>query len=165
MLYSDFIKSSTVSHHDSIDTFSDGIKHLIESKADVVSYNTVKNLELFNVSVLEVDNKGNYIYEFSLERQADVIDNIHIISCNSEVKMTFIIGGEEYDKINTFLSVVSQYHDLRLKLYFTKPKVEDKISICYRNYLLNNDLRKNITKEHIIKTDTNIYTSGMCLRI
>jgi hypothetical protein len=112
-----------------------------------------------------VDNKGDYIYEFSLERQADIIDNIHIISNNSEVKMTFIIGGEEYDKINTFLSIASQYHYFRIKLYFSKPKVEDKISICYRNYLLKNDLRKNIVKEHIIKTDTNIYTSGMCLRI
>jgi len=79
--------------------------------------------------------------------------------------MTFIIGGEEYYKINTFLSVASQYHDFKIKLYFTKPKVEDKISICYRNYLLNTDLRKNIMKVYIIRTDTNIYTSGMCLRI
>ena len=79
--------------------------------------------------------------------------------------MTFIIGGIEYDNINTFLTVVAQYHEFKLKLIFTDPKVEDKISICYRNYLLNTDLRKNIMKEHIIRTDTNIYTSGMCLRM
>ena len=165
MLYSDFIKSTTLSHNDNIDTYSDGIKHLIESKADIVSYNTQKNLVLFNVAVLEVDKNGDYILEYSLERQADIIDNIHIVSSNNNVKMKFIIGGEEYDHINTFLSVVSQYHEFKIKLLFTEPKVDDKISICYRNYLLNNDLRKKIkTRGNIIKTDTNIYTEGMCGR-
>ena len=165
IFYDDFIKSATFSHNDSIDTYSDGIKHLIESEADIVSYNTQKNLVLFNVAVLEVDKNGDYIYEYSLERQADIIDNIHIVSSNNNVKMKFIIGGEEYDNINTFLSVVSQYHTFKIKLLITDPKVDDKISICYRNYLLNNDLRKKITKGNIIKTDTNIYTYGMCRRI
>ena len=166
MLYSDFIKSTTLSHNDNIDTYSDGIKHLIESKADIVSYNTQKNLVLFNVAVLEVDKNGDYIYEYSLERQADIIDNIHIVSSNNNVKMKFIIGGDEYDHINTFLSVVSQYHEFKIKLLFTEPKIDDKISICYRNYLLNSDLRKKITtRGNIIKTDTNIYTEGMCGRI
>ena len=166
MLYSDFIKSTTLSHNDNIDTYSDGIKHLIESKADIVSYNTQKNLVLFNVAVLEVDKNGDYIYEYSLERQADIIDNIHIVSSNNNVKMKFIIGGDEYDHINTFLSVVSQYHEFKIKLIITEPKIDDKISICYRNYLLNSDLRKQITtKGNIIKTDTNIYIDGMCKRI
>ena len=166
IFYDDFIKSATFSHNDSIDTYSDGIKHLIESKADIVSYNTQKNLVLFNVAVLEVDKNGDYIYEYSLERQADIIDNIHIVSSNNNVKMKFIIGGDEYDHINTFLSVVSQYHEFKIKLLFTEPKIDDKISICYRNYLLNSDLRKKITtRGNIIKTDTNIYTEGMCGRI
>ena len=166
MLYSDFIKSKIVSHNDNIDTYSDGIKHLIESKADIVSYNTQKNLVLFNVAVLEVDKNGDYIYEYSLERQADIIDNFHIVSSNNSVKMTFIIGGEEYDNINTFLTVVSPYTEFKIKLLITEPKLEDKISIWYRNYLLNSDLRKQITtKGNIIKTDTNIYIDGMCKRI
>ena len=80
--------------------------------------------------------------------------------------MTFIICGEEYDNINTFLSVAAQYHEFKIKLIITEPKIDDKISICYRNYLLNSDLRKKITtRGNIIKTDTNIYTEGMCGRI
>ena len=166
MSYSDFINSTKVCHNDSIDTYSDGVKYLIESGADIVSYNTQKKLVLFNVAVLEVDKNGDYIYEYSLERQADIIDNIHIVSSNgNNVKMKFIIGGEEYDHINTFLSVVSQYHEFKIKLFVTEPKVGDEISICYTNYLLNTNLRKNLIKKHIIKTDTNIYTNGMCLRI
>jgi len=80
--------------------------------------------------------------------------------------MTYIIGGMEYGKINTFLSVAAQYHEFKLKLIFTDPKVEDKISICYRNYLINSDLRKNLLEQikngNIIKTDTHAYHSGMC---
>jgi hypothetical protein len=166
MLYSDFINSTTVSHNDSIDTYFDGIKYLIESKADIISYNTQKNLVLFNVAVLEVDINGDYIYEYSLDRQADVIDNIHIISSNNNVKMKFIIGGEEYDIINTFIMALSQYHDFKLKLIITDPKVDDTISICYKTYILNSELRKNlITNGYKIKTDTNIYGSGMCGRL
>jgi len=165
MEYSDFIKSKIVSHNDNIDTYIDGIKYLIDSKSDIVSYDTQKKLVLFNVAVLEVDKNGDYIYEYLLERQADIIDNIHIISSNSNVKMTYIIGGMEYDKINTFLSVAAQYHEFKLKLIFTDPKVDDKISICYRNYLINSDLRKQIIKKNIIKTDTHVYHSGMCTGI
>jgi hypothetical protein len=155
----------SANHNDLIDTYLDGVRYLIESKADIISYNTQKNLTLFNVGVLEVDKNGNYIYEYSLDRQADVIDNIHIISSKNNVKMKFIIGGEEYDIINTFIMALSQYHEFKIKLIFTEPKVEDKISICHRNYLLNTDLRNNLIKEHIIKTDTNIYANGMCIRI
>jgi|688.fasta_scaffold556814_2 hypothetical protein len=165
MLYADFIKSKRIIHNDSIDTYFDGIKYLIESEADIVSYNTRKNLVLFNAAILEVDKNGNYIYEYLLEREADIISNICIVSSNKNVKMTFIIGGEEYEHIDKFLSVVSQYHAFKIKLLFTEPKVEDKISLIYTNYLLNTHLRQNIINEHIIKTDTNIYTTGMCLRI
>ena len=159
------IKSTN--HNDSIETYSDGIKYLIESKSDIVSYNTQKNLTLFNVAVLEVDKKGNYIYEYILERQADIIENIYIISSNDNIKMTFIIGGEEYDYINTFIPILSQYHEFKLKFIFSeKPTMDDKISIYYKNYLIKSDLRKEliITKGKT-RTDTNIYTDGMCIRI
>ena len=61
MLYSDFIKSKIVSHNDKIDTYSDGIKYLIESEADIVSYTTIKNLVLFNDDVLDVDENGDLL--------------------------------------------------------------------------------------------------------
>ena len=40
--------------------------------------------------------------------------------------------NEMYDHINTFLSVVSQYHEFKIKLLCTEPKIDDKISIFYR---------------------------------
>lgn len=58
-----------------------------------------------------------------------------MVSSNSNVKMTFIIGGQEYDHINIFLPVISQYHELKIKLIFTEPKIEDKISILYKLFI------------------------------
>ena len=47
MFYDDFIiNSTTVSHNDSIDTYSDGIKHLIKSKSDIISDELQKSLYL-----------------------------------------------------------------------------------------------------------------------
>jgi hypothetical protein len=40
--------------------------------------------------------------------------------------MTYIIGSVEYDNINTFLSIVSQYHKFKIKFIITEPKVKDK---------------------------------------
>jgi hypothetical protein len=166
MLYTDFIKSSTVSHNDSIDTYLDGLKYLKESKSDIVSYNTQTNLSLFNVPVLEVDKNGDSIYEYSsFGKRIDIIDNIHIVSSNSNVKMKFIIGDDEYENINTFLCVLAYRSAFKIKLIITEPKFDDKISICYRNYLLNNDLRKELSMKEFIKTDTHQYKSGMCQKL
>jgi len=163
MFYDEFIKSSRISHNDTIDTYIDGIKYLIESDADIVSYNTQKNLILFNIAVLEVDKNGNYIYEYTLERQADIIDNIHIVSSDDNIKIKFIIGGIEYDNINIFIRVLAQYHEFKVKLIFTDPKVDSKIRICYTNYLLNSDLKKRLLTIKNIKTNTHIYVQGMCI--
>ena len=165
MLYSDFMRANSINHNDNIDTFSDGLKYLIESNSNIVSYDTQINLLLFNTAVLEVDKNGSYIYEYTLKKEADIIDNIHIISLNSNVKIIYIIGGEEYDNIKTFLSYAAQYHEFKLKFIFTDPKEDDKITICYRNFLLNPNLRKIIMNENTIKTDTNIYHYGMCTRL
>jgi hypothetical protein len=60
--------------------------------------------------------------------------------------MTFIIGGIEYDNINTFLTVVAQYHEFKLKLIFTDPKVEDKITISYTHFCSDKLLKLTQTR-------------------
>ena len=149
------IKSAN--HNDLIETYSDGIKYLIESKSDIVSYNTQKNLTLFNVAVLEVDKKGNYIYEYILERQADIIENIYIISSNDNIKMTFIIGGEEYDYINTFISMLSQYHEFKLKFIFSeKPTIDDKMNIAKDKMIPDIIESFNFKKDKYINLDNEL---------
>ena len=159
------MKTMTVSHNDLIDTYSDGVNYLTESGADIISYNTQKKLMMFNVDMLEIDKDRNRIYTFPLKKEADIIDNIHIVSPDN-VKVKYIIGGYEYDHINTFLSVSARYHEFHFKLIFTtEPKFRDEITICYRNYLLNSELKESIIRTPVIKTDTNKYNNGMCLRL
>ena len=47
--------------------------------------------------------------------------------------MTYIIGSVEYDNINTFLNIVSQYHKFKIKFIVTEPKVKDKN--IYQNFM------------------------------
>jgi hypothetical protein len=52
--------------------------------------------------------------------------------------MIFILGGVEYDNINTYIHALSPYHNLQLKFIFTeKPNIDDEICLYYENYLLN----------------------------
>ena len=137
ILFDEFMKSKIVNHNDSINTYVDGIKYLIDSKADIISYNTQKNLTLFNIDSLD-------FFEYTIEIQADIIDNIHVISSNDydDVIMKFIIGDKEYDIVNTIIKELSPYREFKLKLIFTKPKLNDNISIYYTNYIINSELKK-----------------------
>ena len=127
--------------------------------SSIISYNTTKNISLSN-DVL-IDN--TFIY--SIEREADIIENIHFVSTDKNIKMTFIIGDNEYDNINTFIYVSSMYNEIKLKFIFTeKPNLDDKIYISYKNYLLNVNERNNFIK-NVVKTDTNIYSNGVCSRL
>ena len=131
----------------------------------IISYNTQKKLRLFNVAVMDIDKNGNYIYEYTIEKQSDIIKDIHVVSSNNNFRFVFIIGGEEYNNINIFISMAAMYHEFKIKFIFTEPTIDDTISICYKNYILNNTLRKRIMETHKIKTDTHVYCSGMCTKI
>ena len=80
--------------------------------------------------------------------------------------MIFIIGGYEYDNINTFISILSQYNEFKLKFIFTeKPNINDEICLYYRNYLLNDVDINQLINTKLVETDTNKYFRGFCLRI
>jgi hypothetical protein len=163
--YDNYIKSKIINHNDSIYTYQDAIKYLIDSKSDIISYNTKKTLMLFNIAILKVDKNNNYIYEYIIEKQFDIIDNIHFISSNKNVKMIFIIGNEEYDNINTFIGLLSQNQEFKLKFIFTEPRVGNEIFICYKNYLLNSNEKYLLNNVINVSTDTNIYSNGLCKKI
>lgn len=57
ILYDDYIKSKVLIHNDSIST-SEATTFLYESKADIISYNVQKCI---NVDVLELDKNNEYV--------------------------------------------------------------------------------------------------------
>jgi hypothetical protein len=162
MFYSDFINDKKISHNEDIDNSLAGIQYLVESKADIISYNVCKNIE-FNTTTSRIDNDSNYIYDYNIYRDTDIIDDIHFISSNKNIKMKFIIGECEYDDINIFILTASSYTEFKLRFISTeKPDIDDKISIYYKDFFLNGKLRIELRKEPVILTNTNEYRNGMC---
>jgi hypothetical protein len=161
--YDTFIKSIEIVHDDSIDNINDALGLLVE-KEKSVSYYTKTILKLCNVDVMEVDNNGNYIYEYSLKRNVDIINNIIFTSNNKNVKMVFNVGDRLYDDINTFIMLLSMYTEIKLRFYFTeKPKIGDEICIYIKNYILCSKELNELRNYQVVITDTNKYSNGMCL--
>ena len=165
--FQEFINSKTILHDDTIDNYFDGLKLLIENsgKVDIITYNRTNRFLLFSVSVLECDKDGNYYFERSLERNCDIVSDFSFESLNQNARMSLIIGGNEYDynKIDPFIIVSSQYHEFKFRITFNEePNSNDKIKISYRCYLMNINDRELFAK-NIIRTKTNIYSDGMCL--
>ncbi len=158
--YKKFINSKSIKHSDDANDYFSGLKFLIQSEADIVTYNGIDKLLLFNISVLNIDKDGNYFYEYAINRNYDIIDNISFNSTNKNIKMTYTINQLEYDILNEFISISAQYSEFKLKFTFTeKPSVDDVIEIKYRNYLINSKDRELLSKNMVV-TDAHKYSSG-----
>jgi hypothetical protein len=158
--YKNFLNSNIIYHNDSIDNFTDGLEYLVQKNASIISYNTKKTFQLYNVDALEVIN-NEFSYKYSIERQSDIIENIQFESLNKNIKLKYIIGGVQYDNLSTFINIAAVYHDFYLKFIFTeKPKVDDRIYITYKNYILNDVNRNILMRAYKIQTDTHTYANG-----
>jgi len=79
---------------------------------------------LFEISLFKIDSDGNYFYEYSLEKNSDMINNIRLESVLN-LKLTYNIGGIEYtpEEIEKFLLISAPFHDFKIKITFLeKPK-------------------------------------------
>jgi hypothetical protein len=161
--YNIFIEANKINHNDLINNFNDGLAYLIETKSDIISYNTTKTIQFINIDAVVVE-KDKYIYTTTIERQSDIINNIKFVSSNDKIKLKIIIGKEEYNNVKNFINVAC-YTELFLKFIFTeKPKIDDVISITYTNYILNTTNRQMLIKAHKIKTNEHLYAYGMCCK-
>jgi len=165
--YDDMINNLNILHSNTISNMTDGLKFLIDSQCDGISYNRTREFLLSNIDVFERDNYGNYFYEYSLDRENDIIDNFNFESTNKNVKYNYIIGGYKYDinDINEFITIASQYSDFIIRITFLeKPNINDEIKMYYRVFLLETDLRNYFIK-NAIKTKSILYSDGMCNRL
>jgi len=163
--YKNFLNSNIIHHNDSIDNFTDGLEYMLKTNASIISYNTKKTFQLYNVDVLEVIN-NEFSYKYSIEKQSDIIENIQFESLNKNIKLKYIIGGVTYDNLSTFINIAAMYHDFYLQFIFTeKPKNDDRIYITYKNYILNNVNKDILMRAYKIQTDTHTYANGMCVKL
>lgn len=165
--YDDMINNLNISHSDTINDLTSGLKLLIDSQSDAISYNETRYFSLLNVAVLEKDNNGNYFYEFSLNRDGDIYDNFNLESINKNIKLNFIIDRKTYEmnEIDELIMVASPYNEFRIRIIFLdKPNNNDEFKMYYRVFLLETDIR-NYFMKNPIKTKTNLYRDGIYYRL
>ena len=124
------------------------------------SYNISKNELVFPNKI-----RNNYFYEYDIKNDGDIMDNIRINLPKNAI-VNFLIGGYEYDNINTFINLNAPYSEFKLKFIFTeKPTKDDPIGIYYDCYILDGYERNKMRNIKKIKTRTNLYEDGMCLKL
>jgi len=162
-----FLSDKTIIHSENATNFHDGLIFFIENKeqADAITYNSVRHFSINNISMLELDEKGNYFYEFSVDRNGDIIDNIFFKkSSNLRTQFTYYIGGKRYlpNEVKKFVSCAAMYSDFKVRItFFEKPKANDEFKMIMRNYLLNPEVR-NLLVHNSIKCDGIKFSGGVC---
>jgi hypothetical protein len=168
----DFLSSKKIVHGEREMNHTEGLTFFLENNqkenTDIITYNYTRQFSMLSISVLEIDKNGNYFYEYSLDRNADVVDNIRFESCsNLNAQLTYYIGGIEFspEEIDKFVVVSAQYHEFKIRITFIKkPNLGDKFKLLFRYYLINSPDRTLLSKSRI-KTKNNIYNYGMCIKL
>ncbi len=167
-----FLSSKKIVHSEREMYHSEGLTFFLENNqkenTDIITYNYTRRFSMLSISVLEIDKNGNYFYEYSLDRNGDIVDNIRFESCsNLNAQLSYYIGGIEYtpEEIDKFVVVSAQYHEFKVRITFLeKPNPGDEFKILSRYYLINSQDRSLLSKSRI-KTKNNIYNYGMCIKI
>jgi len=165
--YYDFINGIMILHSKTVNNSADGIKFLIENDTDAVTYNHTDKLLLFNISVLHIDSDGNYYHDYFLEKNCDIISNIHFASSRKiNVKLTYYIGGIEYKfkEINELLLACGLHNEFKIRITFMeKPSVDDEFSFSSKMFVLKPKCT-DILRHNTVYTKNNIYHNGICFK-
>ena len=161
----EFLSNKNIIHSDTVTNYHDGLIVFVENKVDAITYNSVRHFSINNVSMFEIDEKGNYFYEFSIDRYGDIIDNIYFEkSKNLSAQFIYYIGGKRYlpNEIKKFVTCSAPYTEFKVRIvFFEKPTFNDEFKMMMRNYLLNEE-HKKILYMHHIKCDDMMYNNGVC---
>lgn len=164
--YHEFMKSKKILHSEIVNEKND-IQFLIdnEKEYDGISYDNVERFLIFNTAVLSRDGDCNYYYEYTLERNSEIVDNISVVSlANKRFKLSYNIGTvkHEFENITELILIAMQYHPPKLRITFLeKPSLDDEFEIRTRRYLLSEEPRKQLARSPI-RTNYLKYMHGMC---
>lgn len=126
--------SIKIKHNDNINNYYDGLKYLINSKMDVITYNSKIILILYNSNITKKNN--NYYFEYELNYDCDTIDNI-TFETTLQLEINYIMENIEYKIFNNSLI---KNKKLKIKFIFlNKPLFINEIIIHYKSYLINNN--------------------------
>jgi hypothetical protein len=166
----DFIKEREIIHVKEIQTYTEGLTLLVQQPKSVsgVTYYFTEHVSLMNIDVLKIDDIGQYYYEFSPDRNCDIIDEIKYVPfTNLDAKLTYYISGIEYppEDFNEFLFCSALYSQFKVRITFIRiPKIDDKFKINSRYWLLDSKSSQLLRTSKVI-TKYNIYDNGVCKRL
>jgi hypothetical protein len=165
-----FLFNKRILHDELSNNYSDAIKYLIKNKdnADIITYENTRHFSLLNVSVLEKDADGKFFYQFGVERDGDIIDNICYETISGiPAQLSYYIGGYKYmpEEVDKFVIASSVYHDFQIRVTFLeKQTCNDEFKILSRYYLVVNTEDRKKLATSIVETENIIYSDGMTRR-
>jgi len=166
----DFIKEREIIHHQEILSYTEGLTLLIQQPISVsgVTYYFTEHVSLMNIDVLKIDDIGQYYYEFSPERNCDIVDEIKYESTSDlDAKLTYYIGGIDYpaEEFNEFLFCSALFNEFKVRITFIrKPTNDNKFKINSRYWVLDSETSQLLRRSKVI-TKYNIYDNGVCKRL
>jgi hypothetical protein len=124
--YDEFMKNASIVHSDLAMNYHDALKSFIlqrethKEEIDMVTYNNKEEFLLFSVGFLQVDENDNYFFEYTPKRDCDIMDNIEVSPKNENIKITYFIGGNQYDArvVKEFIFVAAMYHEFKIRITF-----------------------------------------------
>ena len=170
--YDEFMKNAFIVHSDTAMDYNNALKFFIlqretrEEKIDMVTYNNKKKFLLFSAGFLQTDENDNYFFEYTPKRYCDIMDNIDVSPKNENIKISYFIGGHQYDAlvVKEFIFFAAMYHDFKIRITFIeKPSENFEFIVHSRNYIIESELRKKIMLSKLT-TYSNIYYQGMCIK-
>jgi len=173
IIYDEFIKNAFTMHSDMAMNYHDALKFFIlqretlKEHLDMVTYHNKEKFLLFSAGFLQADENDNYFFEYTPKRDCDIMDNIEVRSINKNVKITYYIGGQQYEPqvVKEFVFTAAMYHDFKIRITFLEKPTENFEFVVYsKKYIMETELRKKLTVSRLV-TDSNIYYQGMCVKI
>ena len=168
---SDFLSTKRILHHEPSMEYNDALLYFVQNRAiaDIITYQNERTFVLKNISILEKDANANPFYQFSVQRQGDIVDNIRFENTsNLNVQLSYYIGGIKYlpEDVSEFVMIASAYNEFEIRITFLdQPSVDAEFKIRARYYVLLSEDRKKLMHSSRVETQNMIYSSGMCHKI
>jgi hypothetical protein len=170
--YDEFIKNSSIIHSDMAKNYHDALKFFILQREthkhlDMVTYHNKENILLFSAGFLQADENNNYYFEYTPKRDCDIMDNIEVRPINENAKITYYIGGQQYEPqvLKEFVFAAAMYNDFKIRITFLEKPTENFEFVIYsKKYIIESELRKKLMVSRLV-TASNIYYQGMCVKI
>lgn len=172
-LYNEFMEKASIVHSNDAMNYHDALKFFIlqretrKEHLDMVTYHNKEKFLLFSAGFLQADEKDNYFFEYTPKRDCDIMDNIKVSPENENIKITYFIGGYQYDPrvVKEFIYLAAMYHEFKIRITFLeKPSENFEFVVHSRKYIMESELRKKLMVSRLA-TDLNIYYQGMCVKI